>query len=350
MMLHRMMIHEDAGTGVTLPKLSLRLHGGMTGATCVLLAKAAEQAGLDGIWFAENAFGRGIFPAAAACAVATSRLRIGAGVFNPFSRHPSMMAMEIGALDELSGGRASISIGSGIASQVARLGHSGEKPLGALRDTLTILRGLIQGQTVDHSGMFSAHKVKLDYKARPDIPIYLAGRGDLSIRLCGSHADGLVISNMCSAGFSARAAQILFESWAASGRSGDPDIIQYVPCAVDEDRDVAIAAAKRAVGAMLPNYWSLAQKNPFARMGFALDTNLDEADIADAAARLASGEDPVSVLDERFTTAFSVAGTPEECLAAASRYAAAHVTELALTVGAVDPQKEISLLAAAIAR
>lgn len=333
-----------------LPKLSLRLHGGLTAAACVDLAKAAEQAGFEGLWFAENAFGRGILPAAAACALATTRLRIGAGVFNPFSRHPSMMAMEIGALDELAGGRASISVGSGIAAQAAKIGQSAEKPLPALRDTLVILRTLLDGGTVDHVGTFSARTVKLDYAPRRGIAIYLAGRGDLTVKLAGTHAEGLIVSNMCSAGFSARAAGLLVDSWKQAGRTGAPAVIQYMPCAVSTDRAAAFAAAKRAVGAMLPNYWGLARKIPFARMGLLMETGLGEADIADAAVHIAAGADPAVVLDDRFVAAFSVAGTPDDCVAAAARYAHAGVTELALTMASPDPGQEVALLADAAAK
>ena len=56
-----------------------------------------------------------------ACALATRRLRIGAGVFNPYSRHPTLMAMEIAAFDELCEGRAVLGIGAGIASRVSRM-------------------------------------------------------------------------------------------------------------------------------------------------------------------------------------------------------------------------------------
>lgn len=332
-----------------LPRLSLRLHGGQSAAACVEFAKAAEAANLEGVWFAENAFARGILPAAAACAVATQRLRIGAGVFNPFSRHPTMMAMEIAALDELSGGRTSITVGSGIASQVAKIGSSAEKPVAALRDTLIILRGLLAGESVDHANVFSARKVKLDCPARPDLAIYLAGRGDLSVKLAATHADGLTVSNMCSAGFSRRAAGILHDNWDPR-RSMPPTIIQYAPCAVHEDRARAIATAKHAVAAMLPNYWSLAQKIPFAKMGLTLGTNLDEREIAEAVAKLAAGADPQQALDERYTAAFSIAGTPDECLAAAADYAAAGVTDLALTMSSHEPTREIALLGAALAR
>ena len=101
-----------------LPDISIRVDGSMTPSECVALARAAEACGLVGVWFAENAFSRGILPAAAACAMATKKLRINAGVFNPYSRHPTVMAMEIGALDELSNRRASLSIGAGIMSLV----------------------------------------------------------------------------------------------------------------------------------------------------------------------------------------------------------------------------------------
>jgi 5,10-methylenetetrahydromethanopterin reductase len=315
-----------------LPHISLRLHGSMPPAACVELTKAAEAAGFEGVWFAENAFARGILPAAAACAAATGRVRINAGVFNPFSRHPTMMAMEIGALDELSNGRTTLGIGSGIAAAAAKIGFSADKPLLALRDTLTIVRGLLRGDEVDHAGpAFSARKVKLDYSPRADIPIFLAGRGNLTVKLAGEAADGLIISNMCSAEFAGRAAQLMQASRRAAGRSGPGQVIQYMPCAVRKDRAEAMAAAKRAVGEMVPGFWRLAQKLSSAKEGLLAGTSIAEAEFADAAARLQAGEDAAEVLDERYAAAFSLAGTPDECLRAAQRYGAAGVTELALT-------------------
>ena len=54
-----------------LPKLSVRLHGGIDARRCIDLARAADAAGFDSIWFAENAFNRGVLPAASACAAAS---------------------------------------------------------------------------------------------------------------------------------------------------------------------------------------------------------------------------------------------------------------------------------------
>src|SRR5262252_11250486 len=106
-----------------LPKLSVRLSGAVDPRHCVDLANIAEANGFHSLWFAENAFNRGVLPAASACAAATRRIGIGIGVFNPYNRHPTLIAMEIGALDELAGGelaggRVRLGIGSGVGSAV----------------------------------------------------------------------------------------------------------------------------------------------------------------------------------------------------------------------------------------
>src|SRR3954468_20480758 len=96
-----------------LPRLGVRLHGGLAPAHCVELAKAAEANGFASVWFAETPLARGFLPAMAACAAATHRIELGVGVWNPYLRHPAQIAMDIGALDELAGGRAALGLGSG---------------------------------------------------------------------------------------------------------------------------------------------------------------------------------------------------------------------------------------------
>ena len=182
-----------------MPKLGLRLYGGLDPHRCVELAEAAEANHFASVWFAENPFERGVLPAAAACAAATQRIGIGIGVWNPYTRHPSLIAMEIGALDALAQSRASLGIGSGIASAIGKLDVDNKRPLAALHDTFQIVRGLLRGEEVSYSGtVFSADKVKLGYAPpRPDLPILMAARGDKALALAGEIADGLVISNMC---------------------------------------------------------------------------------------------------------------------------------------------------------
>jgi 5,10-methylenetetrahydromethanopterin reductase len=304
----------------------------MTPQACVEQARAAEAAGIGSIWFAENPLARGIMPAAAACAVATRTQSIGAGVFNPFSRHPVQIAMEISALDELSGGRTRLGVGSGLSPPLERMGIDTKRSLTALREAIVIIRGLLRGEEVNFSGSaFQLRGVKLDYRARADIPIFMAARGPNAVKACAELADGLIVSNMCTAGFIASSLRGVTEVRRSAGRDGPFGIVQYMPCIPRPDRDEAFGAAKRAVAEMLPAYWTLAQRLPDAKSALTDGSGITDDEFASAAARLKAGETPETVLDDRYVTAFAIAGNIEDCRRQAAAHAAAGVTEFALT-------------------
>src|SRR5262249_57638480 len=125
-------------------------------------AGAAGGAGSSPVGSGENPFNGGVPPAMAACALATTTIRIGIGVFNPFNRHPTLIAMEMGALDELSGGRAVLGIGAGI--KIAQMGLPAHRPIAAVRDAMQIIRPLLRGEDVDYAGkIFKADKVRLEF-------------------------------------------------------------------------------------------------------------------------------------------------------------------------------------------
>ncbi len=304
----------------------------MTPQACVEQARAAESAGIDAVWFAENPFARGIMAAATACALATKKQSIGAGVFNPFGRHPTLIAMEVGALDELSGGRVRLGMGSGLGHAVERMGFSTERSLTALREAIGIVRALLRGEEVNTVGAaFNVQRVKLDYRPRADIPIFMAARGPRAVKTCGEIADGLIVSNMSTADFVAKAVHSLHESARTAGRTSLPAVVQYMPCVPRADRDEAFRAAKRAIADMLPSYWALAQRLPDARAALMEGSGISETDFATATSRLKAGETSADVLDQRFVEAFAIAGNADDCRKQAAAHAAAGVTELALT-------------------
>ncbi len=327
-----------------LPKLSLRLSGGVDPRRSVDLAGIAEANGFHSAWFAENAFNRGVLPAASACAAATRRVGIGIGVFNPYNRHPTLMAMEIGALDELAQGRARLAIGSGIAAATERMGLSTDRPLAAVRDAITIVRAMLKGEEVNYAGgMFSAHKVKLEYKApRPDMPLLMAARGEQALALCGQIADGLI---MCPAEFTQAAVLAVRESARQARRPAPADVVQYIPCAVRLDRAEAYGLAKAAIGEMLPSFWTLGQRVPAAKAALLRARGLSEPDFAAAVRRLRAGEHPAQALDDRFVEAFAIAGTAEDALAQARRYGEAGASELVLTFAGRRPEADMQYLA-----
>src|SRR5260370_15631246 len=313
-------------------KLRVGLPGGFAPRRCVDLANIAEANGFHSLWFAENAFNRGVLPAASACAAATRRIGIGIGVFNPYNREPRVMAMEVGAVDELAQGRARLAIGSGIAAATERLGVSTDRPLAAVRDAITIVRAMLKGEEVNYAGgVFSAHKVKLEYRAlRPDMPLLMAARGEQALALCGKIADGLMISNMCRAEFTQAAVRAVHASARQARQARRPapaEVVQYIPCAVRLDRAEAYGLAKAAIGEMLPSFWALGQRVPSAKAALLQAAGLSEADFAAAIRRLHAGEHPAQALDERFVQAFAIAGTAEDALAQARRYGEARPSD-----------------------
>jgi 5,10-methylenetetrahydromethanopterin reductase len=329
-------------------KLSIRLHGGLPPQRCIELAKAAEASGFRAVWFAENLFNRGVLPAAAACATATSRIGIGIGVFNPYNRHPTLIAMEIGALNELTQGRARLGIGSGIAAATRRLGLQPDRPLAAVRDAITIVRGMLAGEEINYTGgMFSALNVRLEYDAAcPGMPVLMAARGEQALALCGAIADGLMISNMCPPQFTRHAVEVVRRAAHAAGRSAPAEVIQYVACAVRPDRAEAHRLAKAMIGEMLPAYWSLGERVPSAKSAMLRAKDLVESDIANAVEQLRAGHAAADVLDDRFLAAFALAGTAQDCLAQAQHYFEAGATELALSFAQGEPELDMKLLGA----
>jgi 5,10-methylenetetrahydromethanopterin reductase len=334
----------------TLPQIGIRVSGGLTPRRSIDLAQVAETAGLASVWFAENPFQRGVMATAGACAAVTRRLRIGVGVVNPYSRHPTLIAMEFAALDELSGGRGMLGVGSGIGAAARRMGFANDRPVTAVREAIAIVRAMLSGDDVTHRGkVFCAEGVTLGFRPRRrDLPIYMAGAGEPALRACGEIADGLIVSNLTPLRSAERMAAILAEAAARTGRA-TPRIVQYVPCVVRADRDAARQAVKSAIGEMLAGFWPAGDDWPPAREALVAESGVGRPDLVAALDRLRRGEDAASVLDERFVEAFSIAGTAADCLNQAARHRKAGVDELALGFAGAQPEDDLAYFGRALA-
>jgi 5,10-methylenetetrahydromethanopterin reductase len=331
-----------------LPSVGVRLHSGLDPRRCVELARSAERNHLASVWFAENMFERGIMPAIAACATATEQVRLGIGVWNPFNRHPTLMAMEIGALDALSNGRAMLGIGSSRPAVVQQMGVDNRKPLSALRDTFHIVRALLHGDEVTYSGaVFAINKVKLGFQPlRPDVPLIMAARGDKTLKACGQIADGLIISNMSPASFTRRAVSIMRSSLEERTAKSTPSVTQYVACIIRPDSQEARRAIKPALAANIENYWKLGGDS--TRQAMLTHTEIKEAEIQNAVDRLSAKESAQEVLDDRFVDAFTIAGNADECLEKIANYGRAGVSEVVLTFLAEQPVADMEYFGQAL--
>jgi 5,10-methylenetetrahydromethanopterin reductase len=137
--------------------------------------KMCEDAGLDSAWVAEDYFEAGGFSIATACAMATSTIKIGLGVINPYTRHPTLAAMEAATLDEVSEGRALVALGASNKRWMEiQAGIPFIKPITATKECAQIMKGLLTGEEIEFTGQyFKTGKLKLRNKPlRPDQPIF----------------------------------------------------------------------------------------------------------------------------------------------------------------------------------
>jgi 5,10-methylenetetrahydromethanopterin reductase len=154
-----------------------------------LLASAIEEAGFDRLWYVDYQLPmKDAFVAMTLAATATSRIQIGPGVANARTRHISVLANAMNAINELSSGRAVLGLGTGHTA-VYGVGLS-PTTIDETRRALTDLRLLMAGEEVDAGGQ--RYSLRTASEAGPP-PILLAATHRRMLELAGEIADGVVL-------------------------------------------------------------------------------------------------------------------------------------------------------------
>jgi F420-dependent oxidoreductase-like protein len=161
----------------------------------VRAAQLADELGYDSFWVPE-AWGYEIFTLLAEIAVKTKRIKLGTGIVNVYSRTPGLLAMSAATVDEISGGRLILGIGTS-GKKVIEGFHARpfEKPLGHVRDVIKVTRTLLSGGKLSDAGAELAQyrPFKLEMTpVRKDIPIYVAALKEKAIQQIGELADGWI--------------------------------------------------------------------------------------------------------------------------------------------------------------
>ncbi len=159
----------------------------------VRAARLADELGYDSFWIPE-AWGYEIFSLLAELALATKRIKLGTGIVNVFSRSPGLIAMSAATVDEISGGRFILGIGTSGAKVIEGFhGRPFAKPLTQVRDVVRVVRTLLSGGKLSDAGaeLASYRPFRLEMKPlRADVPIYVAALKQKAIESIGECADG----------------------------------------------------------------------------------------------------------------------------------------------------------------
>jgi len=269
--------------------------------------RAVEELGLAGVWVADShSIMRDAYALLNVLAVQTSRIKLAAGVTPTGTRHPAVLANSWATLDELSGGRAILGIGTG-DSAVINLGMRPEK-LAAFEEKIKVIRALMCGEEVEYEGT----KIRMPW-SRCRVPIVMACSGPKSLQLGGRIADGVLFQVGSDPAFVRYAlANVRKGAESAGRRLQDLTLYMRLACAVSEDREKARDQVR--------GYASVAAGTVFRTIP---REYFDDA-LWDDVERFKAGYDYVAhgsnrsrqaeLITDRILDAIAVAGTPDEAV------------------------------------
>ncbi len=213
----------------------------------------AESRGFEAVWQAESRLVRDAIVPMAAFAATTSRIKIGSGVINNWTRNAAVIAATYLTLDDLAPNRIICGIGAWWDPLAQKVGINRTKPLLAMREVVTVVRDLLARKRVTFHGEFvHLDDIELDVvygrKEPRNVPIYIGATGPQMMALTGEIADGAVLNYLVSPRYNEGAlAQLEKGAKLAGRRLDDIDRPQLVVCSVDKDRQRALDGARKLV-------------------------------------------------------------------------------------------------------
>ena len=273
--------------------------------------KAADAFGYDSIWIPE-AWERDAFTLLTELAVHTKHIHLCTGIVNIFSRTPALLAMSAATLDDVSGGRFRLGLGTSGARVVEDFhGVKFEKPLTRMKETIQIIRLLLVGESADFDGeCFKLSRFKLGFKPlRPEIPIYIAGLTPKSLRLIGELADGWLPTHWVLAHLGAGIAEIAAGAATVKRDVNNIAIAPFINMIVSDDVVKARKAARLPLAYYIGGMGNF-YRDSVSRLGFA-----EEAAMIHRLWQSGRPKDAINAVTDALVDAVAIGGSLERCKA-----------------------------------
>jgi 5,10-methylenetetrahydromethanopterin reductase len=284
-------------------------------------AQYAEEKGFEAVWQAESRLVRDAIVPMSAYAAATRKIKVGSGVINNWTRNIGLLAATFLTLDDLAPDRIICGIGAWWDPLAKNVGIDRRKPLKAMRETVTVLRRLLNMENVTFDGEFhQVHGIELDVvhgrKEPRNVEIMIGATGPQMLALTGEIADGVVLNYCVPPSYNDMAMEQLEKGAERAGRSVDDlDRPQLVVCSVHEDRDEAIRGAKM----LLTQY--LAQQPHIAKAsGVEKETVKKIQSILGWPATKEQIEKAMQYVSDELVLRITATGTPDEAVAKVKEY------------------------------
>ncbi len=305
------------------------LHGSArTVEEAVQRAMRAEELGFEAIFFADSQMGNvDPYQVMAMCAVKTKKIRFGTAVTNMVYRDPTITASSFATLNEISEGRAIIGMGTG-DGPVYSLGRTATKLVDFERGLRTI-RNLLHDRGVDvpKSKERAGGNVQLKIGRRP-LPIYISAEGPKTLRVAGRTCDGVILGTGFEKAVTDWARQCIVEGAKEEGRSlAAIDIMPAGMIVVDADGNRARKHVRSRMANRAHHNFRFTMETVPEGEAAGVKRFMDNFDISKPIEERVDPDFVTEYLLERFT----IAGTPEECIAKVKRLETDGIQRILLT-------------------
>jgi alkanesulfonate monooxygenase SsuD/methylene tetrahydromethanopterin reductase-like flavin-dependent oxidoreductase (luciferase family) len=300
---------------MTTPRIGIAFTGGLAPGDIIECVRLAEELGYESAWMAEG-HGGDQFAILAACAVATRQIRLGTSISSVFVRSAPTIAMAAATVDQLSGGRFILGLGSSHRVQVEpEHGIAFAQPVQRLRETAEVVRTLVRDGVASYQGkVIRIERFDLWFMpSRREIPIYLAGLFPTMLGICGEIAQGVILTWSTLDAVGRVTPYVTAGARRAGRRPEDVEIVSLLPCAVAPTREMARERLRPSVATYagyFPRYNRLMAESGFVEAAATIKRMWDTGDRAAA----------VRAVPDALVDAVSAAGTPAEVRARVEEY------------------------------
>jgi F420-dependent oxidoreductase-like protein len=218
------------------------------------LQQAADD-GFASAWIS-NIFGLDALTALAVAGRQVPGIELGTAVVPTYPRHPAALAQQALTVALAVGGRLALGIGLSHRLVIEDMyGQSFERPARHMREYLSILLPLLNGEAADFDGDTMRAKISLSVARPSRVPVLLAAMAPAMLRLAGERADGTVLWMTGPATVRDYIAPAITQAAAAAGRPA-PRVVCILPVCVTDDPDQARTRAARIfeIYGQLPSY------------------------------------------------------------------------------------------------
>lgn len=211
----------------------------------------------------------------------TSRIELGTAVMRTYPRHPADMAPSAITVGAATGGRFTLGIGPSHKPVIeGTFGYSFAHPLRHTEEYLTVLTGLLRGETVRFKGVDISATTRLLHPDPAPVPVVVSALGPKMLELAGRLADGTFTWMTGPVTLAEHTVPTISAAAAAAGR-GAPRVIAGAPVLVTDDADGGreLAAKVFKVYGGLPSYRAMLDREGWATSAHAAIVG-DEATVS----------------------------------------------------------------------